>query len=111
MNTVKEYLSKIEGSIHRNSGKNKVLLADNDRIWQERVAMLIESEADIDLSAIASTKDEANRASTQLDIDVVILDVVLKSSELDGLDVVTEILRYKTLPIIVLSSLHDPEDH
>jgi NarL family two-component system response regulator LiaR len=72
MNKQTSYSVEIIDSIHRKNGSIKVLLADSDLAWQQRLAMLIESEPDINLFDIASTKEEAIRASVQLDVDVMI---------------------------------------
>ncbi|MBB6695953.1 MULTISPECIES: response regulator transcription factor [Cohnella] len=109
MNKQTSFSLEIKDLIRKKNGSIKVLLADGDLVWQQRLAMLIKSESDIDLSNIVSTKEEAIQASVQLDVDVMILDMILNSPKRDGLDVLAEILRNKALPIIVLSSIHDPE--
>lgn len=108
MNKQTSFSVEIKDMIRRN-GSIKVLLADGDLAWQQRLAILLESEPDIYLSNIVSTKEEAIRASVQLDVDVMILEMILNSPKRDGLDAAAEILRNKELPIIVLSSIHDPE--
>ncbi|UQZ86450.1 Transcriptional regulatory protein LiaR [Paenibacillus konkukensis] len=83
----------------------EVLLVDSDPSWQQRIVTLIDAEQDMKVSWTVSTEEMAIRAGLQLDVDVMILDVSLS----EGLEVVVEILRKKTLPIIVLTSLNDRE--
>ncbi|MNP11413.1 Transcriptional regulatory protein LiaR [compost metagenome] len=45
----------------------------------------------------------------QLDLDVIILDLALNSSQQEGLDTIDEVMKLKPLPIIILSSLKEPE--
>ncbi|MGE8207202.1 response regulator [Heyndrickxia sp. NPDC080065] len=70
---------------------------------------LINSEPYMIVSGIVSTKETAIQASMQLQIDVMVLGVILNSTQHEGLDTITEILHKKELPIIVLSSLDDRE--
>ena len=87
MNKQTSFSLEIKDLIRKKNGSIKVLLADGDLVWQQRLAMLIKSESDIDLSNIVSTKEEAIQASVQLDVDVMILDMILNSPKRDGVDV------------------------
>ncbi|MEK0314578.1 response regulator transcription factor [Cohnella sp. 56] len=99
----------IEGSCRWKNENIKVLLADGDSEWQQRLSMIINAEPDINLFHIVSTEEEAIRASIQLDVDVIVMDVILNSSKRGGIDILAEIYRKRAVPIIVCSSNHDPE--
>ena len=109
MNRLDSCSREIECSNQRNNEIIKVLLAENDPDWQQRISMMISSESDIHLFHIVSTVEETIRASMQLDIDVIVMDIVLNSPNRDGMDVLAEIYRKKSLPIIIFSSRQEPE--
>ncbi|MEK3867392.1 response regulator transcription factor [Paenibacillus sp. FSL H7-0716] len=87
----------------------KVVLADNDREWCRRFTGLLAKATDIHLINISVTKEEALRASLQLDVDVVVVNTTLGSSGHDGLDASKDILAKKDIPIIIVASSTDPE--
>ncbi len=109
MNDRNSYSVEIESSSHTNNGKIRVLLVDSDLDWQQRLVVLIETEPDINLLHIVLTEEEAIRASIQLDVDVIVMDLALSSSNRDGIDVMAEIYRKRAVPIIVCSSQNSPE--
>lgn len=90
-------------------GKIQVLLVDSDPIWQQRMAVLIDAEPDMNIFHIATNKESAIRASVQLDLDVMILDLALHPSQQDGFDTISEVMKLKPLPIIILTSIDEPE--
>lgn len=95
--------------MHWKEGKKQVLLVDSDPIWQQRMVSLIDAEPDMNIFHIAANKESAVRASVQLDLDVIILDLALNSSQQEGFDTIDEVMKLKPLPIIILSSLKEPE--
>ncbi|WP_249861986.1 response regulator [Paenibacillus konkukensis] len=105
MGNSKAYPIEIENLMRQRANSIEVLLVDSDPSWQQRIVTLIDAEQDMKVSWTVSTEEMAIRAGLQLDVDVMILDVSLS----EGLEVVVEILRKKTLPIIVLTSLNDRE--
>lgn len=108
MNRLNSWSIEMKSLIQKNNDI-KVLLADSDPYWQRQLQMVISSKPDINLLHIASTEEEAIRASVQLEIDVIVIDIILNSSLDEGLNVIAEIYRKKALPIIVFSSQHGPE--
>jgi DNA-binding NarL/FixJ family response regulator len=106
LNHLQRELTKL---IHLKEKRIKTILADHDEKWRYQFADLIKVESDIELIHIATTKDEVIRASEQLEVDVIVMDVALSPSERDGLDASIEILQRKALPIILLTSKVDPE--
>jgi NarL family two-component system response regulator LiaR len=108
---------EVEADIHqefplisKKSNENiNVVLVDRDSEWCCRFADLLETETDIHLINISATKDEAVRASLQLDVDVVVVNATLQSSGRDGLDATKDILAKKDVPVITVASSADPE--
>lgn len=90
-------------------GNIKVVLADSDQEWCDRFAGLLENATDIHLINISVTKEEAVRASLQLDVDIVVVNTTLRTPDYDGLDASREILKRKEIPIIIVASSTDPE--
>ncbi|MED4599689.1 response regulator transcription factor [Paenibacillus validus] len=103
------YAAKVEEVMRWQESRIQVLLVDSDPVWQQRLTALIDAEPDMSISHIATNKESAIRASMQLDLDVMIHDPVLHSSQQDGLDTIAEVLKIKSLPIIILTSLYQPE--
>lgn len=103
------YVIEVEEVLRWKAGRIQVLLVDSDPVWQQRMAALIDAEPDMNISHIATNKESAIRASTQLDLDVMILDLALVPSQQDGLNIITEVVKIKPLPIIILTSLYEPE--
>lgn len=102
------YAAKVEEVMRWQESRIQVLLVDSDPVWQQRLTALIDAEPDMSISHIATNKESAIRASMQLDLDVMIHDPVLHSSQQDGLDTIAEVLKIKSLPIIILTSLYQP---
>ncbi|KIL39358.1 hypothetical protein SD70_20785 [Gordoniibacillus kamchatkensis] len=103
------YAVEVDEVVRWKEGRIQVLLVDSDPIWQQRTAGLINTEPDMNIFHIATDKESAIRASAQLDLDEMILDLVLNSSQQDGLHTISEVLKIKTMPIIILTSLYEPE--
>ncbi|MFE5321513.1 hypothetical protein ACFQ88_22650 [Paenibacillus sp. NPDC056579] len=53
-----------------------ILLADRDQEWCCRFTGLLQTETDIRLINISTTKEEAVRATLQLDVDVVVVNAL-----------------------------------
>ncbi|MEB3102847.1 response regulator [Ferviditalea candida] len=87
----------------------KVVLADRDVEWRNAFASLIRKEGDLTLVDTASSKEEAIRAIEQMEVDVMVMDVMLKPPNRDGLDAAIEIRARKQLPIIFLTAVANPE--
>lgn len=103
------YALEVVGVIGRMEGRIQVLLVDSDPVWQQRLATMIDAEPDMNVAHVATNKESAVRACLQLDVDVMILDLALLPSQQDGLNTITEVVKIKPLPIIILTSLHEPE--
>ena len=86
--------------------KIKVLLIEDDPFWQESIKALINLHKDIELVQILSTKDEALTAKL-CGIDVVLLDIGLTRTELDGIEVAKSYYEKGYENIIMLTSFNE----
>lgn len=86
-----------------------VMLMESDQEWCHRFAGLLKKATDIHLINTSVTKEEAVRASLQLDVDVAVVNATHQSSGCDGIDATKEILAKKDVPIIIMASSIEPE--
>ncbi|QOR67951.1 response regulator transcription factor [Cytobacillus suaedae] len=87
-------------------GKIKVMLVEDDPRWQEVLTVDLESESDIELVKVVSTKEEAVEAARSLSLDVILMDINLTESNMDGIDATLEITTLgKGIKIIMLTAL------
>ncbi|MBN2139089.1 MAG: response regulator transcription factor [Sedimentisphaerales bacterium] len=82
--------------------KKSIFIVDDHPIVRSGLITLIDHEKDLAVCGEAEDAPEALKAISELDPDVVILDIVLKSS--DGIELTKDIkARHPGLPVIVLS--------
>lgn len=89
--------------------KIKVLLVEDDPVWNEYISETVNREQDLFLVGTAQTKVNAIRIVSMLDIDVVLLDVVLDGKKADGLDAALEIGSMSNAKVIMLTVLDQAE--
>lgn len=91
--------------------KIKIMLVEDDPFWQATLSEDLAGEPDLDVTLIASTKEEACSLAEQASVDVVLMDVNLTENRLDGLDAARELkLRSgRELKVIMLTSLQDKD--
>ncbi|MFC4778249.1 response regulator [Paenibacillus sp. GCM10023252] len=90
----------------------RVLLVEDDPFWQQNLSSDLADEPDIEVAAVASTKEEAVQAAVQLNIDIILMDINLTGNNLDGLEATREILSKlynHGISIIMLTSLTERE--
>jgi two-component system, chemotaxis family, protein-glutamate methylesterase/glutaminase len=81
----------------------RVLIVDDSAFMRRAITKILESEPDIVVEATARNGDEAVAKAVQLRPDVVTMDVEMPG--MSGLDAVREIMRNRSVPIIMVSSL------
>jgi len=81
----------------------RVLVVDDSAFMRRAITKILESEPDIVVEATARNGDEAVAKEAQLRPDVVTMDVEMPG--MSGLDAVREIMRNRSVPIIMVSSL------
>ncbi len=85
----------------------KVLLVEDDPIWADGISQLLSREADLELSNIASTPEQAMEVYTQADI--VLMDLNLTGNELDGMELAAAMLRAQPTKIIMLTAVTEKD--
>lgn len=81
----------------------KVLLVEDDPIWADGIRQLLSREADLELSNIVTTPEQAIEVFRQADI--VLMDLNLTGSNLDGIELAAAMLRAQPTKIIMLTAL------
>ncbi len=89
--------------------KIKVLLVEDDPVWNEYISETVNREPDLFLVGTARSKVGAIRIAGMLDIDVVLLDVVLDGNAADGLDAALEIVSISRAKVIMLTVMDQAE--
>jgi len=89
------------------NGINKVLLVEDSHFYAQIVEGLLPKDSYAVIS-VPSGEEAIEIISQDRDIAIVLMDVVL-SGKLDGIKTAEEILRFKDLPILFLTSSSDPE--
>lgn len=90
--------------------KVRVLLVEDDPMWQTELAYDLRRENDIELVAVVSTKETAVKATKELSIDVVLMDINLTEHHLDGIEATLEISKLKKdVKIIILTAFTERE--
>jgi DNA-binding NarL/FixJ family response regulator len=85
--------------------KKKVLVIDDHPIVRERLAELINQQADLVVCGEAEDSHQARKAVAELQPDIAIVDITLKDTY--GIELIKEFKdRYPKLPMLVLS-MHD----
>ncbi|MBG9812340.1 hypothetical protein ABD68_12265 [Bacillus endophyticus] len=89
-----------------------VVLVEDEEFWQENIAKYIEKETtDIKVVEIATCKEEMLEIidrETDIDIDVVLMDINLTGANLDGIEMI-EILSRRGIKAIALTSINDED--
>ncbi len=84
----------------------RILIVDDNAFVRKTLCKIIGAEPDMEVSAEASSKDEALKNVRQFKPDVVLVDISLDGDE-SGLEFVREARRHRLeMPILVLS-IHD----
>jgi len=87
------------------TAKKRVLLVDDHPLYREGLAEFINRERDLEVIAESESADNALKVISEIDPDLIILDITLKDS--NGIDLIKSIKsQYEHKPILVLS-MHD----
>ena len=91
--------------------KINVLIVEDDVFWQENIAEDLSKEADIELVAVASTKEEAIAALEKHDVDVILMDIHLAENRREGIELTQYVSKKgdNRVKIIMMTSLTEPE--
>lgn len=91
--------------------KIKVMLVEDDPFWREILTNDLNQAEDLEVVSTALTREEAVEAAKKINIDVILMDINLTASNLDGLDAAREIsaAHKGRIKIIVLTSLSEKD--
>lgn len=86
-----------------------MLLVEDDPIWQQGLSAFLNAEPDIEVTALAGTKEQALDQFRSAEPDVVLMDINLSDNRLDGLEAAKEILRVegRSASVIMVTSLEE----
>ncbi|MCA0757343.1 response regulator transcription factor [Paenibacillus sp. N4] len=93
-------------------GSIRVMLVEDDPFWQQNLSADLAEEPDIEVVAVAGTKEEAVSAASRHPIDIILMDINLTGNNLDGLEAMKEILTEldeDRVKVIMLTSLTERE--
>jgi len=90
---------------HDTEETKRILIVEDHPIFRMGLVDLIEQESDLEVCGLAEDVNSAKKAIVELNPDLVVLDLALKTS--NGLDLLSLISsEHKNLPVLVLS-MHD----
>jgi DNA-binding NarL/FixJ family response regulator len=105
---VKEW-AKLGGEMAVESGKIRVLLADDHAVLREATAELVDHQADMVVVGQTGTGEETITSARQLRPDVVVMDVAMP--RLDGLEATRRILAECPGTRVLALSAHEDAEH
>lgn len=91
------------------SDKIRFMLADDDPDFTFLVRRMAEREPDLDLVCHASNKEDAIRLCCELQPDIVLMDLSLSVSGLEGVAASREICLRTDAQVIILTSYENPQ--
>lgn len=87
--------------------KIKVLLVEDDPFWIKHFVHDLNKEADIFVTHVVTTKEQAIHTALSAEIDVVLMDIQLTPNGLDGLAATREITQRTSCKVIMITSFHE----
>jgi DNA-binding NarL/FixJ family response regulator len=89
--------------------KISVLLVENDSDFEFLISQMLSKYEDFDYLGYATTKKDAIRMATELDPNIVLMDLGLTADKLDGISTSKEIRRNTNAKVIILTSFENYE--
>lgn len=86
----------------------KILLVDDHRIFRDGIESMFRQSNEVKIAGLASNGAEALERITELDPDVVLLDLSMPG--MSGLEFLTEVAKLKHMPEILVLSMHSDID-
>ena len=87
----------------------KIMIVEDDEAFLFLVKKTLEKEDDFDLCALCHSKKEAVSAARTFSPDIVLMDLNLESTWMDGVEISRSIRLETAARIIILTSLDEPE--
>jgi len=89
--------------------KTKVLLVEDDLDFVFLIRQMIKQEQSLEFLAYAENRADAVTLAKELSPDIVLMDLSLSKSELDGIEAAREIRIVTAAKILLLTSFEQPE--
>lgn len=89
--------------------KIKVMLVEDDPDWIKVMTNYLNSEKDINVTATATNKSEAVNLASNLNVDIILMDINLDGNKYDGIHAAAEINTSNKTKIIMLTSLNEKD--
>jgi NarL family two-component system response regulator LiaR len=83
----------------------RVVIVEDEPDWLELMADFLGKEEDISIVGTARAKDDAIAMAKVLEPDVILMDINLSGNKLDGIFAASEICRFSSSKIIMLTSM------
>jgi DNA-binding NarL/FixJ family response regulator len=87
--------------------KIRVLLADDHAVLRAGLKVLLSSEPDIEICGEAESGEQAVARSLELRPDVIVMDLRMSGTELDGIDATRTISATPNAPRVLVLSMYD----
>lgn len=87
----------------------RTMLVEDDADFIFLIRQMLESESDLQLVGCARDRSEAVQMAVSLKPDIVLMDLNLSSTGLDGIDASRDIRRLTSAKVIILTSFEDPK--
>ncbi len=87
----------------------RVLAVENDKDFTYLIRAAIDGQTDMELTGCAAAKEDAIRMAVQQNPDIVLMDLNLSDSNLDGIEAAKEIRLSTNAKIIILTAFENPQ--
>lgn len=87
----------------------KVFIVEDDADWIKALTSFLNKEPDLLVVGAATNSGEALSMAQNMAIDVVLMDIQLEGSRLDGIQTAMMMQEYSAVKIIMLTSLNDEQ--
>ena len=87
----------------------KVFIVEDDADWIKALTSFLNREPDLLVVGAATNSSEALSMAQTMAIDVVLMDIQLEGSRLDGIHTAMMMQEYSAVKIIMLTSLNDEQ--
>lgn len=87
--------------------KIRVAIVEDDKQWLKLMTSFISKNDDMELVGYATTKDAAIKMAKSIQMDVILMDINLSGNDCDGIYTTADILEFKKVKVIMITSLTD----
>jgi len=87
--------------------KIKVAIIEDDVHWLKGIKSYISKNDDMEVVGCATTKEDAINIAKSVHTDVILMDINLNGNECDGIYALADILEFKKVKVIMITSISD----